>query len=243
MEARVVEQFRARFGRDPEVVVRAPGRVNLLGAHIDYNEGWVLPAAIDLSLWLAAAPSGEPRLRAYSETVGEAGGVPLDPPPSSPQGQRSRDRWVDYPSGVAWALGTEGYSVCGMDAVVMSEIPLGAGLSSSAALEVAFLLAWCELSGLPLGRPQLARLGEKVENEYLNVQSGVMDQFASLHGRRGSAIYLGLSELGLGAAASSAAGRDSDRRQRRPEAACGGVSERSQRRVQGGPAPAAAAWL
>lgn len=196
MKTLVCDRFRDHFKRPPELVVRAPGRVNLLGGHIDYNDGWVLPAAIDRSLWLAAAPRRDARLHAYSATVEEGGEAALDPPPPPPRiAHRPRERWIEYPTGVAWALSQDGHALCGMDAMVVSEIPMGAGLSSSAALEVAFLLAWRELAGLPLEGAEMARLGERVENAYLDVHSGVMDQFASLHGRREHAIFLDCRNL------------------------------------------------
>ncbi|HVR28115.1 MAG TPA: galactokinase [Thermoanaerobaculia bacterium] len=187
---RVIERFRDLYGRSPELVVRAPGRVNLLGAHVDYNEGWVLPGAIDRAIWLAGARGSRPLLRAASLELGSGGAVPLDRVPGPPGEGRAPAGWIDYAAGVAWALAGAGLAVAPLDAVIGSELPAGAGVSSSAALEVAFLLAWREIGGLALDDLAAARLGRRVENEYLGVQSGIMDQFASLHGGRDSVVFL-----------------------------------------------------
>jgi len=188
---RVVDRFRDLHGRSPEVLVRAPGRVNLLGAHVDYNEGWVLPGAIDRAIWLAAGRGSQPALRASSLELGPAEPVPLAavPGPAAEGGRPSRG-WIDYAAGVVWALVAAGHQVPPLDAVVGSELPAGAGVSSSAALEVAFLLAFRELGALSFDRIEAARLGRRVENDYLGVQSGIMDQFACLHGQAGNVILL-----------------------------------------------------
>jgi galactokinase len=179
------------FGRAPDLVVRAPGRVNLLGAHVDYNEGWVLPGAIDRAIWLAAGRGREPLLRASSLELGDGGAVALDPVagPAADTARSSRG-WVEYPAGVAWALETAGHRPVALDAVVGSELPAGAGVASSAALEVAFLIAWREFGGLDFDEIGAARLGRRVENDYVGVQSGIMDQFASLAGRRDHVVLL-----------------------------------------------------
>jgi len=188
---RAERRFEQEFGRRPEILVRAPGRVNLLGGHVDYNDGWVLPGAIDRSVWLAAARLPEPELRAVSLDFDGGRCVPLAPPPGPPEPNgRSRSDWIEYPSGVAWALAREGYRLPGLAAVIASELPVGAGVSSSAALEVAFFLAWREFGGLEIDRTTMATLGRRVENDYLDVQSGIMDQFASLQGRRDQLVFL-----------------------------------------------------
>jgi galactokinase len=188
---RVASRYRELYGRAPDLVVRAPGRVNLLGAHVDYNEGWVLPGAIDRAIWLAAGRGSGPLLRASSCELGSSDPVPLRPVrgPAAIEG-RSPQGWIEYPAGVAWALAAAGHEVAPLDAVVASELPAGAGVSSSAALEVAFLLAWRELGGLALDDLDAARLGRRVENDYVGVQSGIMDQFASLYGRRDHVVLL-----------------------------------------------------
>ena len=191
IRTRVVERFREIHGRAPDLVVRAPGRVNLLGAHVDYNEGWVLPGAIDRAIWLAAARGSGPVLRATSLELGEGEPVTLDPVPGpAATAARASMGWMEYPAGVAWALAAAGHRVTPLDAVVGSELPPGAGVSSSAALEVAFLVAWRELGGLALDDVEAAVLGRRVENDYVGVQSGIMDQFASLNGRRDHVVLL-----------------------------------------------------
>ncbi len=192
----VADAFRAAFGHRPEVIVRAPGRVNLLGAHVDYNEGWVMPAAIDRAVWLAAAPAAGRGLRARALDFDEEGHLDLDdlPPPLPQRQPGARHGWIDYPAGVAWALLEAGHRPPAIDVVYASDVPIGAGVSSSAAVEVAFLLAWRQL-GLDLEHRVLPRLGQRAENGYLGVQSGIMDQFASLNGAAGRAIFLDCRHL------------------------------------------------
>ncbi|MCP4660193.1 MAG: galactokinase [bacterium] len=192
----VVESFRRRYGRDPAVVVRAPGRVNLLGAHIDYSEGWVMPAAIDRAVWLAAAPAAENELRIHALDLDQTATLDLDAlPVPVPQRADPATTWVDYPAGVAWALRDAGYRPAGMAATFGGDVPVGAGLSASAALEVAFLIAWERLSGFALDGLERARLGQRAENAYLDVQSGIMDQFASIHGKANHLILLDCRSL------------------------------------------------
>ncbi|MEE2776749.1 MAG: galactokinase [Acidobacteriota bacterium] len=192
---RAVDAFVAHYGRRPDVLIRAPGRVNLLGGHVDYHDGFVLPGAIDRSIWLAAAAAGD-KLRAWSLTLDEEHRGCVVPPPGPPGTEgRSRTNWLEYPLGVAWALAASGREVTGLDALVASDLPVGAGVSSSAALEVAFLLAWQAICGFELDRVQAARLGQIVENDYLDVQSGIMDQFASLHGEVGRVMILDCRHL------------------------------------------------
>lgn len=185
----VVEAFCDRFGRMPEIVVRAPGRVNLLGAHVDYNEGWVLPAATEQAVWLAASRSQDERTRIRAHDVD------LEEDSFSETDLKSRDAsnpvaWFDYPRGVAWVLNKYGYQVEPMEVIFAGDVPIGAGVSSSAAVEVAFLTAWNHLGGLNLDGVALAKLGQKSENEYIGLASGIMDQFASVHGAGGYLVLL-----------------------------------------------------
>jgi galactokinase len=193
---RITEEFQRIFGRRPEIVVRAPGRVNLLGAHVDYNDGWVMPAAIDRTVQLAAAAGTGRTLQVRALDLDAAAEVDLDhlPPPVPERGDGGSE-WSDYPTGVAWALREAGHDPQAMDVAFTSDVPMGAGVGSSAAVEVAFLLAWRELSGLPLDGTDVPRLGRRAENGYLGVQSGIMDQFASLHGAAGQAIFLDCRDL------------------------------------------------
>jgi galactokinase len=189
----ITAAFRERFGRAPEVMVRAPGRVNLLGAHVDYNDGFVLPGAIDRAVWLAAARARGPAGRLCALDL--AADVAFEPPDSEKPHASDERRWADYPRGVAWVLRDTGHEVTPLDAVYGGDLPMGAGVSSSAAVEVAFFLAFEALCGFTLAGAERARLGRRVENEVLGVGSGVMDQFASIHGRAGHVVLLDCRSL------------------------------------------------
>ena len=158
-------------------VVRAPGRVNLIGEHTDYNLGFVMPAAIDLETVIASTPRPDGIVRAMSLQEGAVAEFDL-----AAIGPAS-ETWVDYVAGTAKELMSQGIALRGVDAVVDSEIPIGAGLSSSAALELAAAWTLTEDTPPPLPAMELARLAQRAENEYVGVKSGLMDQFASSHGQ------------------------------------------------------------
>ncbi len=182
---RVGEAYLETFGREPEVLVRAPGRVALLGAHVDHQQGRVLTAAIDRAIYLAAGLRSDERMHLRALDLGERSFRGDPSPPTD-----GAIRWMDYPEGVFRILHRVGYRVSGLDAVYGGDLPREAGVSSSAAVEVAFLLAHNELADLEIDRADLAKLGQRVENDYLSVGSGVMDQTASLFGRRDSVLSL-----------------------------------------------------
>jgi galactokinase len=175
------------FGGRPDQVWLAPGRANLIGEHTDYNQGWVLPFALDLGVTVAAARRGDGLLAIQSR---QAPGAPASLPlaalaPGAVTG------WAAYPAGVAWALREAGHPLAGgASLAVDSDLPQGAGLSSSAALECAAALALDGLHGLDLPRPQLATLAQHAENDFVGVPSGIMDQSASLLSRAGHALLL-----------------------------------------------------
>jgi len=189
MRTRATEGFQARFGQPPALLVRAPGRVNLLGEHTDYNEGYVLPAAIDRAVWLAVAPLDEPRVRLAALDLNAEAAFALDAIPP-----RQGD-WADYARGVAWALQQQELPTRGLMAALTSDVPIGAGLSSSAAVEVAFACAWQALSGFELARRELALLCQRAENAYVGVRCGIMDQMASACGQAGHALLLDCRSL------------------------------------------------
>ncbi len=202
----VADAFRARYDQPPEVVVRAPGRVSLLGAHVDYSEGWVITAAIDRAVWLAAArPSRRtavrPHIRIEALDFKETATLSLDNlPPPLEQRKGEKATWIDYPAGVAWALAEAGAPPPPMDVTFGGDVPIGAGVSSSAAVEMAFLLAWeafqpASSGPLVTDGPARARLGMRAENGYLGVQSGIMDQFSVLHGAEGKLVFLDCRSL------------------------------------------------
>jgi len=178
--------FTQRYGRQPRGAWRAPGRVNFIGEHTDYNEGFVLPFAIGAGLSAAAAQRDDGVLALTSrQAAGEDVAVPLDSlKPGSVSG------WAAYPAGVAWALREAGYPIGGASIAVDSDIPLGAGLSSSAALECAVALTLTELHGLTVPRPQLAAIARRAENEYVGAPTGIMDQSAALLSQAGHALLL-----------------------------------------------------
>ena len=190
------EKFRSYFQRPAALLARAPGRVNLLGEHIDYNEGPVLPAAIDRAVHLAVAPLEEPVISLQAVDLGSATTFRIqDLEKRVDVSGNSLPDWAIYPAGVAWALQEAGLALPGIQAVYSSDIPIGSGLSSSAAVEVAFAIAWQSLAGWELDRMRLAKICQRAENAYLGVQSGLMDQFACLFGVAGHALYFDTRSL------------------------------------------------
>ena len=176
--------------------VRAPGRVNLLGEHVDYNEGPVLPAAIDRAVYLAASTTTTNYVELYAPNIGEDVIFSLDNLASKQN--LSGDplpNWAYYPAGVAWAIQESGRQLCGIQAVYISDVPIGAGLSSSAAVEMAFAVTWQTMGGWAADPLTLALLCQKAENLYVGVSCGLMDQFASGHGVRDHALLLDTRSL------------------------------------------------
>jgi galactokinase len=182
------ETFENLFERAPRLY-RAPGRVNLIGEHTDYNEGLVMPAAIGLYCWVAIDSRTDRKLRVHSTNFSETITIDLDGTP------RPRQDWSDYVVGTALSLGDSGARPGGADILVHGEVPLGSGLSSSAAIEVATGYALLDLSGLPIDLVQLALACRKAENEFVGARVGLMDQFISSHGKRGHAMMLDCRSL------------------------------------------------
>lgn len=186
--------FRERFGREPDGVWSAPGRVNLIGEHTDYNEGFVLPVAIDQRTWVAVGRTEDRVVRLVStsssasgETVIEHGLDDITP--------ESVDGWSAYPLGTAWGVlqaaeGVDLSAVGGFDAYFTSDVPLGAGLSSSAAIECALATALVDLWALDLGEDQLLRATVQAENVIVGAPTGILDQSASLFSRAGHALFI-----------------------------------------------------
>jgi galactokinase len=180
----ILERFRARFGAEPHVY-RAPGRVNLIGEHTDYNDGFAMPAAIEFYCWVAVGTREDRKLSIYSEEFSAAAEADLDSASHQPS-----KAWSDYPVGVALQLEQAGFRLRGANLLIESEVPMGAGLSSSAAIEVATALALADQSGWSPDRVQLAQLCQKAENEFVGARVGIMDQFVSLHGQEDHALML-----------------------------------------------------
>jgi len=181
--------FAAIFGRSPSVTADAPGRVNLIGEHTDYNRGFVLPTPIPQRTVAELAPHADERVRAASDTL--AGGVE-----EYALGAEARGRgWLDYVQGLTWALRADGALILGFDLRVASTVPIGAGLASSAALEVAVLRALRAAFRLPLDDVELALLGQRAENEFVGARVGVMDQMAASLGAEGTALLVDTRSL------------------------------------------------
>jgi galactokinase len=184
MSAYLTAAFTEAYGRAPEGVWRAPGRVNLIGEHTDYNDGFVLPFATPQGVSVAAARRDDGVLEVRSlQAAGSATAVRVDSlTPGSVEG------WAAYPAGVAWLLREHGAGGAGL--LIDADLPQGAGLSSSAALECATALALCELYGLDVDRPALARLCQRAENDFVGMPCGILDQSASLLCTEGNALLL-----------------------------------------------------
>lgn len=186
---RLLADAGAPGGAEEMRIVRAPGRVNLIGEHTDYNDGLVMPAAIDLETWIAFVPTDDGRVEMSLQATGEREGF------SILDVGAKRESWIDYVAGVAWALRERGVEVRGFHGVLASTLPMSAGLSSSAALELAAAWALAAQTPPPLEGMVLAQTAQRAENEYVGVRSGIMDQFAVTLGRAGVALLLDCRSL------------------------------------------------
>jgi galactokinase len=190
---RTVDAFAAAYGRQPEGVWTAPGRVNLIGEHTDYNDGFVLPIALQQRTVVAAAVSGKDSTRVRSlqwpDDVVAFATAEISPD--------DVDGWGSYVAGVAWALRSSGHLVPDLDLVIDSDVPPGAGLSSSAAIECAVASAWVDLLELTMAPTELARICQQAENDFVGAPTGVMDQMASMHGQAGHAVFLDTRSLSV----------------------------------------------
>lgn len=191
VEVAVAQRFEELYGAAPEGVWAAPGRVNLIGEHTDYNDGFVMPFALPHTTVAAVSRREDGILRLHSSDV-EGGVVELSLDTLAPESDRS---WTAYPAGVVWALVEAGHTVTGADVHVSSTVPTGAGLSSSAALEVVVALAMNDLFALDLKGWQLARLCQRAENVYVGAPTGIMDQTASACCEAGHALFLDTRDL------------------------------------------------
>lgn len=185
----LTRRFQELFDKEQRLY-RAPGRVNLIGEHTDYNDGFVMPAAIGLYCWVAIAPRSDRQLLLHSSNFSQSISVDLDDPALA-----RRDQWTDYVVGTAVALEQDGYRLRGADILISGEIPFGSGLSSSAAIEVATGYALLDNAGLPVDLTRLALACRRGENEFVGARVGIMDQFISAHGREGHALMLDCRSL------------------------------------------------
>ncbi|HSR30635.1 MAG TPA: galactokinase [Anaerolineae bacterium] len=183
------EAFQQRFGAVSSLIVRAPGRVNLIGEHTDYNDGFVLPMAIDRAVWIALRPRDDDAIKVHSLDFDQSAAFSLGLLRHESAG------WVEYLKGVAWALQEAGYVLKGWEGVVTGDVPLGAGLSSSAALELAAARAFAAVSDLPWEAETMARLCQRAENRWVGVNCGIMDQMISASGKDGHALLIDCRSL------------------------------------------------
>lgn len=189
LEQQIVQVFEKRYATSPALVVRAPGRVNLIGEHTDYNDGFVLPLAIDRAAWIALRPTDDQRVTVHSLDFGESDVFDLDHLDQKP------GSWADYVRGVAWALRQHGYATAGWQGVMAGDVPVGAGLSSSAALELAVARAFCAVAGWPWDASRMALIGQYAENKWVGVNCGIMDQMISAAGVAGHALLIDCRSL------------------------------------------------
>ena len=185
----VRQAFEQRIGVPPAFVVQAPGRVNLIGEHTDYNDGFVLPMAIDRAVWIALRPRVDGHVQAYSLDFDAEISFALDVL------EKKDASWAEYLKGVAWALGEAGYALQGWEGVLAGDVPLGAGLSSSAALELATARAFAAVASLPWDAKRMASLAQRAENEWVGMKCGIMDQMISAAGRAHHALLIDCRSL------------------------------------------------
>jgi galactokinase len=188
LRSRVTAEFAPRFGSPPSAIVRAPGRVNLIGEHTDYNDGFVLPMAIDRAIWIALRPRPDRLVVVHSLDFAETAEFDLDR-------LEKQSGWIEYLKGVAWALQQDAYRVHGFDAVVAGDVPIGAGLSSSAAWELAAARAFAVTSGFTWDATQMALVGQRAENQWVGMNCGIMDQMISAAGQADHALLIDCRSL------------------------------------------------
>ncbi len=190
LTAAAVAAYRRHFRGEPAFVVAAPGRVNLIGEHTDYNDGFVLPAAIDRHVVVAASPRDDDLVSVYAADLGEGASFALG------DIQKAAEHpWNNYQRAVAWALQGAGYRLCGLNMVVTSDVPIAAGLSSSAAIELAAAHAFEVAGGWTIGGVERALLCQKAENEFVGMRCGIMDQYIISLGEAGHALLIDCRSL------------------------------------------------
>lgn len=187
-QQRIFNQYKQIYGQTPRLF-RSPGRINLIGEHTDYNEGFVLPASIDKAVYFAIQPRNDDRVELHAADLNEFYSFTVE------DLSKPAMSWPYYQMGVLDQLKKLGKEIGGFQAVFGGDIPAGAGMSSSAALECCLLYALNEIFSLSLDRLEIVKLAQKAENEYVGVNCGIMDQFASVFGKKGSVIRLDCRDL------------------------------------------------
>ena len=180
--------FQEQFQSSPAYIICAPGRVNLLGEHTDYNDGFVLPMAIEHAVWIALSPRDDQQVRVYADNFKQKNSFSLD---SLEKGKG----WIEYIKGVAYALQEAGFLLKGWDGVMMGNVPVGAGLSSSAAVEVAATRAFALASAFEWDAKRMALIGQRAEGDWVGVKGGMMDQMVSAAAKEGYALFLDTRSL------------------------------------------------
>lgn len=184
------QHFKEEFGEDPTFIVRSPGRVNLIGEHTDYNDGFVFPMAIDRATWIALRPRDDKKVFAISADLEDKQEFQLNN-----LNRPAKTDWIDYLIGVSWALQERGYSLTGWDGVVTGDVPIGSGLSSSAALELATARAFYAVSDFEWDAATMAKVGMSAENDWLGLKTGIMDQMISAAGIENRALLIDCRSL------------------------------------------------
>ncbi len=184
MKASVIQLFEQTFREEPQFLVRSPGRVNLIGEHTDYNDGFVLPLAIDYAVWIALSPSSDRRVSLNTDDLKESASFHLDNFTQSDAG------WLEYIKGVAFSLQQKNISLAGWKGCILSNLPIAAGLSSSAALEIGAITAFAAVSSFSVPREEMALMGQQAENEWVGMNCGIMDQLASACGIRDHTLFI-----------------------------------------------------
>jgi len=185
-----IREYRRTFGGEPDLVASAPGRVNLIGEHTDYNEGFVLPAAVNKRIYAAASRRDDAKICIHSVDYGVTIQTSIEDLKS-----REQEFWANYPKGFFFVLARTGHNLRGMNLCLKGDVPQSAGLSSSAALEVATAFAAKELFHLKVDPLPLAKLCQSAENEVVGVSCGIMDQFTAVHGKKGYVLLLDCRSL------------------------------------------------
>jgi galactokinase len=189
LQQHVTQEFQKRFGAAPAAVVRAPGRVNLIGEHTDYNDGFVLPMAINRATYIALRPREDGQVNVHSLDFDQTIAFPIS------DLENRNLKWAEYVKGVAWALQAAGYTLRGWDGVLAGDVPIGAGLSSSASVELATARAFGVTSNLPWDAATMARLAQRAENEWVGMNCGIMDQMISAAGVENHALLIDCRSL------------------------------------------------
>ncbi len=186
---KVLQAFQTEYGGVPTWITRSPGRVNIIGEHTDYNDGFVLPMAINYAAWVALRPRGDRLVRVSALDKGQDLEFSLD------NLNKGKGGWQEYVTGVAWALQERGHSLCGWEGVFAGDVPIGAGLSSSAALELALARAFSLAGELDWDPRQMALVCQQAENLWVGVNSGIMDQMVSACGKEDFALLIDCRSL------------------------------------------------